>query len=82
MSKLRVVGRVKWFNPYRGYGFIETENIQDIYVHYTAIVAQGFRLLEPGDIVEFLLEDRERGPAAVEVKCIKKAFILDEVEAE
>ena len=47
------VGTVKWFNSEKGYGFIESEQGADVFVHYSAIQADGFRTLEEGDRVEF-----------------------------
>lgn len=48
-----MVGKVKWFNADRGYGFIDTGDGSDLFVHYTAIEAKGFRSLEPGQRVEY-----------------------------
>ena len=48
-----MVGKVKWFNAERGYGFIEQEDGKDIFVHYSAIEAKGFRCLETGQMVEY-----------------------------
>jgi cold shock protein len=47
------IGTVKWFNSEKGYGFIESEQGPDVFVHYSAIEADGFRTLEEGDRVEF-----------------------------
>ena len=48
-----MIGKVKWFNAERGYGFIATGEGKDIFVHYTAIDAKGFRCLEPGQAVQY-----------------------------
>ena len=63
----RIVGTVKWFNTAKGYGFIEREDGADVFVHYSAIQAEGFRDLEAGQKVEFSVEDSPKGPHALEV---------------
>lgn len=63
----RVTGTVKWFNTAKGYGFIEQENGPDVFVHYSAIKAEGFRDLEAGEKVEFSVEDSPKGPHAIDV---------------
>ena len=63
----RVIGTVKWFNTAKGYGFIEQENGPDVFVHYSAIKAEGFRDLEAGEKVEFSVEDSPKGPHAIDV---------------
>jgi len=57
-------GRVKWFNAQKGYGFIEVEGTQDVFVHYSAITMPGFRTLEEGQQVQFDLLEGEKGPHA------------------
>ena len=59
-------GTVKWYNPRKGYGFIEGENDGDIFVHRSAIPAETF--LNEGDQVEYEIEDSEKGPKAVDLK--------------
>ncbi len=61
-------GRVKWFNDLKGYGFIETSEQGDVFVHYTAIVAEGFRSLSEGDRVSFDVGQGPKGPQATMVK--------------
>jgi len=61
-------GVVKWFSNRKGYGFIEQENGDDIFVHHSAINMQGFRTLSEGDRVSFEIEVGERGPAAKNVE--------------
>ncbi len=63
-----IEGRVKWFSEKKGYGFIESEQYGDVFVHYSAIDQHGFRSLQEGDIVEFEVEQAPKGPQAVNVK--------------
>lgn len=63
----RVVGTVKWFNSQKGYGFIQREGGNDVFVHYSAVQGFGFRNLEEGEQVEFTVEDTPKGPQAVNV---------------
>ena len=61
-------GKVKWFNETKGYGFIQRENGPDIFVHYSAIMADGFKTLNEGDKVNFEIVEGERGPKAANVQ--------------
>ncbi len=63
-------GTVKWFNGAKGYGFIEREEGEDVFVHFNAIVADGYRSLEEGQRVEFTVTQGEKGPQAEEVTVI------------
>ena len=63
-------GTVKWFNERKGYGFISRESGDDIFVHHSAIQADGFRTLNEGDSVEFVVTQGQKGPAAGEVRVI------------
>ena len=63
----RVLGTVKWFNSSKGYGFIEREEGEDVFVHYSAIEGDGFRNLEEGQRVEFTIEQGAKGPQAAQV---------------
>jgi CspA family cold shock protein len=60
-------GIVKWFSDQKGYGFIEQENGQDVFVHHSGINAAGFKTLNEGDSVTFDVEQGQKGPAAVNV---------------
>ncbi len=60
-------GKVKWFNPEKGYGFIEVEEGQDVFVHYSEIQVEGFKTLEEGQVVEFEVVEGNRGPQAASV---------------
>ena len=60
-------GTVKWFNKDKGYGFISDEDGNDIFVHYTGIVSEGYKSLEEGAAVEFDVVNGEKGPQAVNV---------------
>lgn len=55
-------GKVKWFNAEKGYGFIETEDGGDVFVHFSAIQSEGFKTLEEGQSVEFEIVEGARGP--------------------
>ncbi len=61
-------GKVKWFDSAKGFGFIETEEGNDVFVHYTGIADEGFRTLEEGQDVTFEVVDGKRGPQATDVK--------------
>ena len=63
----REVGTVKWFNSTKGFGFIEREEGDDVFVHYSAINSDGFRSLEEGQKVEFSIVDGQKGPQAQDV---------------
>ncbi len=66
-NKVLAQGTVKWFNDQKGYGFIEQDNGEDIFVHYTAIQGSGFRSLSEGDRVSFEVGEGNKGPAAQNV---------------
>ena len=63
----REIGTVKWFNDSKGYGFISRESGSDVFVHYSAIQADGFRSLKEGQRVEFSVEQGDKGLQAVQV---------------
>lgn len=62
-----MTGKVKWFNTEKGYGFIEREDGGDVFVHFTAIQADGYRTLEEGQTVEFDVVQGDRGEQATNV---------------
>ncbi|MCF3944615.1 cold shock domain-containing protein [Oceanobacillus alkalisoli] len=62
-----MTGKVKWFNAEKGFGFIEREDGDDVFVHFSAIQAEGFKTLEEGQEVEFEIVEGDRGPQAANV---------------
>ncbi|NMD72463.1 cold-shock protein [Bacillus sp. DNRA2] len=60
-------GKVKWFNNEKGYGFIEVEGGEDVFVHYSAIQGEGYKALEEGQEVSFEIVEGNRGPQAANV---------------
>jgi cold shock protein len=63
----KIQGIVKWFNGAKGYGFIEREGGDDVFVHFNAIVGDGYKNLEEGQRVEFLVTQGQKGPQAEDV---------------
>ncbi|MGA9531664.1 MAG: cold-shock protein [Anaerolineales bacterium] len=66
----RVLGTVKWFNSSKGYGFIEREDGDDVFVHYSAIMGEGFKNLDEGQRVEFSIEQGPKGLQAANVTIV------------
>lgn len=62
-------GTIKWFNDSKGFGFIERENGEDVFVHFSAIIGEGFKSLTEGDRVEF---DVVKGPKGLQAANVKK----------
>ena len=62
-----MVGKVKWFSPEKGYGFIAREGGDDVFVHFSAIQDEGFKTLNEGQDVEFEIVEGARGPQAAHV---------------
>ncbi|BCN32315.1 cold-shock protein [Anaeromicropila herbilytica] len=60
-------GTVKWFNAKKGFGFISDENGEDVFVHFSALVMDGFKVLDEGDKVAFEIIEGEKGPQAANV---------------
>ncbi len=67
-----MVGRVKWFNNDKGYGFIEYKENEDVFVHYSAIEIEGYKTLSEGQLVEFKLVETSKGYQALNVKLVKE----------
>ncbi|ALX50622.1 MAG TPA: cold shock domain-containing protein [Lentibacillus sp.] len=65
-----MTGTVKWFNAEKGFGFIEREEGDDVFVHFSAINAEGFKTLEDGQNVEFEIVEGNRGPQAANVTAV------------
>jgi len=71
-------GTVKWFDDAKGYGFVERDDGEDVFVHYSAIVGEGYRTLTEGSEVEFDIEEDAKGPRAANVVVTKAAPAQDE----
>jgi len=69
---MRLQGRVKWFDARKGYGFIEREGEDDVFVHYSSIQMEGYKALEDGEEVEFEIVQSDRGPQAANVTRLTK----------
>lgn len=63
-------GTVKWFNDTKGYGFIQHEDGQDVFVHHSDILVDGFRTLTEGQRVQFEIETGDKGPKATNVQAV------------
>ena len=71
-----VRGNVKWFNNEKGYGFIEYNDLEDIFVHYSAIKKDGYKTLKEGDIVDFKLIETGKGLQAIDVCEVELTTVL------
>ena len=60
-------GKIKWFNNKKGYGFIHTDEGEDVFIHYSAVTGEGFKTLNEGQDVEFEITQGEKGPQAENV---------------
>ncbi len=69
-------GKVKWFNNEKGYGFIEYNDLEDIFVHYSAIRKDGYKTLKEGDIVDFKLIETGKGLQAIDVVEVETTTVL------
>jgi len=66
-----MLGKVKWFNEKKGFGFITIEGKEeDVFVHYTGVLGDGFKTLKEGDEVEFTISKGKKGDQATEVKVV------------
>ena len=70
----RITGTVKWFNGSKGYGFIAHEGGADVFVHFSAIQGEGFKNLDEGQKVEFVVEAGPKGPQAANVTILSNAL--------
>jgi CspA family cold shock protein len=68
MSEEREFGTVKWFNSQKGFGFIEREGGPDVFVHHSEIQAEGYRELNEGERVSFVVTQGQKGPQASQVR--------------
>ena len=64
-------GKVKWFDPKKGYGFIQRDEGDDVFVHFSSIEGEGFRSLREGQKVTFEIVDSDKGPHASNVKSVE-----------
>ena len=69
-------GKVKWFNNDKGYGFIEYNDLEDIFVHYSAIKKDGYKTLKEGDVVDFKLIETGKGLQAIDVEEVELTTVL------
>ena len=70
--KLNMNGKVKWFDPKKGYGFIIAEDGKEIFVHYSGIVKEGFKALNEGQLVTYEIGNGDKGEQAVNVQLLPK----------
>lgn len=68
------VGKVKWFDKKKGYGFIEDAEMNDVFVHFSDIIGKGYRILEEHDQVEYEAVDGPKGLQAKKVRVIFRAY--------
>lgn len=67
-----MIGKVKWFDSKKGYGFILTDEGREVFVHYSGITAEGFKALTEGQNVEFEIGEHQKGEQAINVKVLPK----------
>jgi CspA family cold shock protein len=68
----RETGIVKWFNSEKGYGFIQRDGSDDVFVHYSSILVDGYKTLVEGQKVEFIVEEGIKGPQATKVMVVEE----------
>ena len=68
---MKEIGKVKWFNAEKGFGFIERENKSDLFIHFQNIIMDGYKTLNEGEEVMFDIEETEKGEQAINVEIIK-----------
>ena len=71
-AEVTMIGRVKWFNNDKGYGFIDFKENEDIFVHYSAIDIDGYKTLSEGQLVEYKLIETRKGYQAINVRLVKE----------
>ncbi len=76
------LGKVKWFDAQKGYGFIERPGEKDVFVHFSTIQEQGYKSLTDGEEVEYELVETDRGPQAHNVQRLNKPAGVEAVEVE
>lgn len=67
-----MLGRVKWFNNEKGYGFIEYKENEDVFIHYSAINKEGYKTLTEGQLVQFTLVETSKGYQAIDAKIVEE----------
>lgn len=72
-----MIAKVKWFNNEKGYGFIEVEGQDDIFIHYSNIIKEGYKTLKEGQLVEFDLIKTDKGNQAKNIKPIKELQTIE-----
>ncbi|PAT01325.1 cold-shock protein [Candidatus Izimaplasma bacterium ZiA1] len=65
-----MTGKVKWFNAEKGFGFITTENGEDLFAHFSQILKDGFKSLEEGEAVRFDVVEGQKGPQAANIESL------------
>lgn len=82
MEANRKTGTVKWFSRIKGYGFIAPDGAgKEIFVHFSGIEGEGYRNLEEGQRVSFLVEDTPKGPQAVSVRAVETGGVQPDAAA-
>lgn len=73
------IGKVKWFNNAKGYGFLNANNLdQDIFIHYSSIEMDGYKYLKAGQVVEYKLQDGPKGLHAVNIRPLEETLVETE----
>lgn len=67
-----MIGRIKWFNNHRGYGFIEYNDNEDIFIHYSNILQDGYKSLNTGQLISFRIIETSKGLQAIDIVALKE----------